>query len=245
MRGLGAAFHRHAAGRLIAAFGAGAALNLAFAPFGLWPLAMLAPAALFALIRGLPPRRAAWTGGAFGVGLFACGTYWLYTSLHGYGGVPIWLTLVLQTCLVVLMAAYSAALCQLANRFWLKPCVTRDWLVLPALWVLLEWLRGWVLTGFPWLSLGYALVDSPLAGWAPVLRVYGVHGPLRWPRRPSPWRRRGRPGRARARWPVPASRRFFSFRSGCRGMHGPTRWSYAAGGRRGAGRCLPGPEMAA
>jgi len=61
-----------------------------------------------------------------------------------------------------------------ANRLWLKPGMTRDWLVLPSLWVLLEWLRGWAFSGFPWLSLGYAFIDSPLAGWAPVLGVYGV-----------------------------------------------------------------------
>jgi apolipoprotein N-acyltransferase len=61
---------------------------------------VLAPAALFALIRGLPPRRAGWTGAAFGVGLFAFGTYWLYTCLHVFGLVPIWLTLVLQAALI-------------------------------------------------------------------------------------------------------------------------------------------------
>ena len=72
------------------------------------------------------------------------------------------------------MALYSAALCYLANRFWLKPGATRDWLVLPVLWVLLEWLRGWLLSGFPWLSLGYAMIDSPLKGWAPLFGVYGV-----------------------------------------------------------------------
>ncbi len=160
--------------RLIAAFAAGAIFNLGFAPFGWWPLALAAPAALFALIRGLPPRRAGWTGAAFGVGLFAFGTYWLYTCLHVFGLVPVWLTLVLQTILVAAMCVYVAALCYVSNRFWLKPGVTRDWLVLPALWVLLEWLRGWLLSGFPWLSTGYALVDSPLAGWAPQFGVYGV-----------------------------------------------------------------------
>jgi apolipoprotein N-acyltransferase len=46
--------------------------------------------------------------------------------------------------------------------------------VLPVLWVLIEWLRGWVLSGFPWLSLGYAMIDSPLKGWAPLFGVYGV-----------------------------------------------------------------------
>jgi apolipoprotein N-acyltransferase len=161
-------------GRLAAAFAAGAALNLAFAPFGWWPIALLAPAALFALIRGVPPRRAGAAGAAFGAGVFAFGTYWLYTCLHVFGLVPVWLTLVLQAVLIALMACYPAALCYLANRFWRKPGATRDWLVLPVLWVLLEWLRGWLLSGFPWLSLGYALIDSPLRGWAPLLGVYGV-----------------------------------------------------------------------
>jgi apolipoprotein N-acyltransferase len=171
---VGAAQQRRNALRLSAAFAAGASLNLAFAPIGWWPLGLLAPAALFALIQGVPPRRAAWVGAAFGMGLFAFGTYWLYTCLHVFGLVPVWLTLVLQCALVGAMSAYPAVLCYAANRWWLKAAATRDWLVLPALWVLLEWLRGWVLSGFPWLSLGYAFIDSPLAGWAPLLGVYGV-----------------------------------------------------------------------
>jgi apolipoprotein N-acyltransferase len=174
LRGPGAALPRPAALRLAAAFAAGAALNLAFAPLSWWPVGLIAPAALFAVIRGLPPHRAAWAGAAFGVGLFAVGTYWLYTCLHVFGLVPLWLTVVLQAALVTIMAAYTAALCFAANRLWLKPGMTRDWLVLPSLWVLLEWLRGWALSGFPWLSLGYAFIDSPLAGWAPLLGVYGV-----------------------------------------------------------------------
>jgi apolipoprotein N-acyltransferase len=136
-------------------------------------MAVAAPAVLFVLIRGLPPRRAAWTGAAFGVGLFAFGTYWLYTCLHVFGLVPIWLTIVLQAALIGAMAVYSAALCYSANRFWRKPGALRA-CVLPALWVMLEWLRGWVLSGFPWLSLGYAMIDSPLKGWAPVFGVYGL-----------------------------------------------------------------------
>jgi len=174
VRSPGAAFQRQALARLVAAFAAGASLDLAFAPFAWWPLGVLAPAVLFTLIRGLPPRRAAWVGAAFGAGLFAFGTYWLYTCLHVFGLAPVWLTVVLQIALIALMSLYSTALCYLANRFWLKPGIARDWLVLPALWVLLEWMRGWVLTGFPWLSLGYAFIDAPLAGWAPLLGVYGV-----------------------------------------------------------------------
>jgi apolipoprotein N-acyltransferase len=172
-RGLSAAVQVQNWWRLSGAFAAGACLNLAFAPFGWWPIAVLAPAALFALIRGLPPRRAGWTGAAFGAGLFAFGTYWLYTCLHVFGLVPIWLTVVLQAALIGAMTVFSAVLCYLANRFWLKPGATRA-CVLAALWLLLEWLRGWVLSGFPWLSLGYAMIDSPLKGWAPLFGVYGV-----------------------------------------------------------------------
>ena len=159
--------------RICAAFVAGALLNLAFAPFGLWPLAILAPAVLFLLLRGSSARAGAWTGAAFGAGLFACGTYWLYTAIHGFGQAPVWLTLFLQAALVAIMAAYPAVLGYVANR-WFATGPLRDWLVLPALWVLLEWLRSWLFSGFPWLGLGYAFIDSPLAGWAPLLGVYGV-----------------------------------------------------------------------
>jgi apolipoprotein N-acyltransferase len=171
-RGPAAALRNPAWWKLAGAFGAGACLNLAFAPFGWWPIAVLAPAALFALIRGLPPRRAFGAGAAFGTGLFAFGTYWLYTCLHVFGLVPVWLTVVLQAALIAAMALYVAALCYLAN--WLEAGATRTWLVLPSLWVLVEWLRGWLLSGFPWLSLGYAMIDSPLKGWAPLFGVYGV-----------------------------------------------------------------------
>ena len=174
LRGAPAALSLQATARLTAAAAAGACMNLGFAPYGWWPIALLSPAALFALIRGLPPRRGMTVGWSFGVGLFGFGTYWLYTCLHVFGLVPIWLTLILQAALVIVMAGYLAALCYFANRFWLKPTVTRDWLVLPVLWVLIEWLRGWLFSGFPWLSTGYALIDSPLAGWAPLFGVYGI-----------------------------------------------------------------------
>jgi apolipoprotein N-acyltransferase len=174
VRGAHPAQWKQVAARPVAALAAGAAFNLGFAPFGWWPAALAAPAVLFALIRGLPPRRAFAVGAAFGVGVLAFGTYWLYTCLHVFGLVPVWLTLLLQTVLVAAMSMYFAVLCYLANRFWLKPGATRDWLVLPALWVLIEWLRGWLLSGLPWLSTGYAMIDSPLAGWAPLFGVYGV-----------------------------------------------------------------------
>lgn len=151
---------------------AGAVLSLAFAPFGIWPLAILAPALLFYLWRGATPVYAAALGFAFGVGCFAAGTYWLYISIVGFGQAPVWLAIGLMLALVAVMALYSALLGYLAARF--LPA-DRPWaalLALPAGWVLLEWVRGWFLSGFGWLSLGYAHTDTWLAGFAPIGGVY-------------------------------------------------------------------------
>jgi len=149
---------------------------LAFAPFGFWPIAILAPAVLFWLWDGVSPRRAASLGFAFGSGTFAAGTYWLYISINGFGKVPAWLALALMVALVALMALYPALLGYLANRFMPSRGAVR-WLVgLPAGWTLLEWVRGWFLSGFGWLSLGYSQTDSWLAGWAPVGGIYTLSG---------------------------------------------------------------------
>lgn len=154
---------------------AGAALPSAFAPLGWWPLSLLAPAVLMALWSlPLSPRRAALLGGLSGVGTFSVGTWWLVISIHGFGQAPLAVALLLLGLLVLVMSAYYAAL-GYALRRWFRPQV--GWgtlLVMPAAWLLAEWLRGWFLSGFPWLSLGYAHTDSPLAGFAPLLGVYGV-----------------------------------------------------------------------
>lgn len=150
------------------ALGAGATLALAFAPFGYWPLAILSPALLFFLWQDQTPRVAALIGFVFGVGTFGAGTYWLYISIHGFGQAPVWLALSLMAALVAIMACYSAALGYAASR-WLPTRGMWRWLVgLPAGWVLLEWVRGWFLSGFGWLSLGYSQTDSWLVAYAPV-----------------------------------------------------------------------------
>ncbi len=157
---------------------AGALLACAFAPLGLWPLAVLCPAVLMWLWEGCSARRAAWSGFCFGGGTFALGTWWLYISIHGFGGAPIWLTAVLVLALVGIMAAYYALLGLLATRWLPASGPWRFLLGLPALWLLIEWWRGWFLSGFPWLSLGYSQTDTVLRGFAPIVGVYGISGVL-------------------------------------------------------------------
>ena len=164
--------------RTLLAFAAGALLATAFAPLSLWPLAILCPAILMWLWQGASPREAARLGFCFNFATFSAGTYWLYISIHGFGGAPVWLALSLMLGLVVIMGAYHAALGYAAAR-WLPARGAVRWLLaLPAAWLLIEWWRGWFLSGFSWLSLGYSQTDTYLAGLAPVTGVYGISAAL-------------------------------------------------------------------
>jgi apolipoprotein N-acyltransferase len=153
---------------------AGAILPLAFAPLSAYPLALAAPALLFLLIDGQRPGFAARCGFAFGFGMFVFGTYWLYISVHHFGKAPLYIALPVMMSLIAVMAAWYSLLAWVCAR-WLTGSASTRWLLSwPAAWVIGEWLRGWVGSGFPWLSLGYSQVDSPLAGFAPLAGVYGV-----------------------------------------------------------------------
>ncbi|MEO8333134.1 MAG: apolipoprotein N-acyltransferase [Gallionella sp.] len=153
---------------------AGAVCVSGFAPLGIFPVPVLALAVLFSLMqRADSPREAAWLGFVFGLGLFSAGISWIYVALHDYGDMPMLLavsaTLLFAAFISLLpaLAGYAQAHIPAADR--LRPV-----LVMPATWVLAEWLRGTLFTGFPWLTLGYAHSDSPLAGYAPLFGVYGV-----------------------------------------------------------------------
>jgi apolipoprotein N-acyltransferase len=121
-----------------------------------------------------PPREAAWTGFWFSFGTFLAGTYWLYVSVHVLGKAPVWMTLGVMLGLIGIMALYNALIGYVAAR-WLPRGGAWRWLVgLPALWVVIEWWRGWFLSGFSWLSLGYSQTDTWLGRLAPILGVYGI-----------------------------------------------------------------------
>jgi len=167
---------------LAGAFAAGLLCVFGFAPFGVFVVPVLALAVLFALwSRADRPSAAAWLGFAFGLGLFVAGIGWIYVALHDYGGMPLPLALPAT----LLFAAFIALFPALAGYAQARFCEThgarspifdgiRMVLVMPAAWVLIEWLRGTIFTGFPWLAMGYAHSDSPLAGYAPLFGVYGV-----------------------------------------------------------------------
>ncbi|MFZ1642149.1 MAG: apolipoprotein N-acyltransferase [Candidatus Contendobacter sp.] len=156
------------------AFLAGILLSLAFAPFGVWPLAILAPVVLLWSWDNAAPRRAAVRGGLFGVGAYGFGIYWIFISLHDYGNAPAPFAALATFAVVLLMALYLAVLGGLIARWGPPPGPARWLLAIPALWTLLDWVRSWLFTGFPWLAIGYSQTDAPLGDLAPYLGVFGV-----------------------------------------------------------------------
>ena len=151
----------------------GGLATLGFPPFDLKFLPLLSFALLFAAVAGDSWKRAAKIGWLFGFAHYASGTYWVYISTHVYGGAPLWLGLLLAILLFAYMACYPALALGLAARLRLFESAW-GYAAVPALWLLSELLRGWVFTGFPWLALGYAALDTPLQKFAPLCGVYGL-----------------------------------------------------------------------
>jgi len=165
---------------------AGAAQALTFAP-GPLPDGSLAVVQLLALavaarltLYAPSTRQAFARGWLFSFATYAIGLYWIFISLHRYGGLAAPLAVGGVLALSAFIALFPAAACALAHRYAPLPpeaaprrtlAATLGW---AGAWALFEWLRAVVLTGFPWLNVGYAQVDGPLAGWAPVLGVHGM-----------------------------------------------------------------------
>lgn len=158
----------------LAIFLIGSSLTLAFAPFNIWLFAIVCPTLLLLFWENISPKRAFFRGAVFGLGFFSSGVSWVYVSLHDYGQANPWLAGILTFLMIVVLLFYIALSGYLLNYFFPKKNISRYLLAFPSLWVLGEWFRGWVFTGFPWLFLGYSQLETPLAGLAPVISVFGI-----------------------------------------------------------------------
>ena len=161
-----ARLHQGWCGQLLAIL-AGTLVTLSLAPFNMWICGLLSVVLIAWLLHGLSPRQAALRGWFYGLGLFGSGTSWVYVSIHVYGYAPMPLAIFLTVLFSAGLALFCSITGYLYARF-IRDLPGGDVLGFAAIWTLGEWLRSWLLTGFPWLYLGYAHLDSPLAGWAPV-----------------------------------------------------------------------------
>ena len=169
------AFLLHPASRILLAFLLGAVTVLGYAPYYMFPLPVVTLAGLFYLwSQAASLRTAALTGFAYGLGLLLVGASWVYVSLHDFGSMPAPLAVIATFLFCAIYAAPFAAAGYACA--WLRvPGAIRLGLLAPAAWTLADWARGWLFTGFPWLATGYSQAPaSPLAGYAPVLGIFGV-----------------------------------------------------------------------
>jgi apolipoprotein N-acyltransferase len=160
----------------LAALISGALVPLAFAPVDIFPLVFFSIALLFFLFESTESlSRVFLRGYLFGIGYFGFGVTWVSISMVRFGGMSFILSVALTALLVIVLAFYIGGIGYLSRKFFSKASsLTHLLLIFPALWVLLEWVRGWLFTGFPWIDIGYSQVLSPLSSWFPVVVVYGV-----------------------------------------------------------------------
>ena len=156
------------------AFCAGMVLTLSFAPYDIFPFAILALMFLIMLWEQCTPVRAWLRGFLFGLGYFGTGIYWVFISIHTYGDAPLAFAFIVTLGLIVILSFFPAFTGYLLNRYFNNMGVIKTLCAFPAIWIFLEWLRSFLFSGFPWLLVGYSQTNSPLKGFAPLLSVYGV-----------------------------------------------------------------------
>lgn len=152
----------------------GALLTTAFAPFYGWPVAMLAVMVLAWQQQLCSTKRAALLGYVFGFGFFSTSVSWVYISIHVYGNTNIFFSALLTLAFVAILACFVGIQGLLLGFLFPRASTVKLLVGFPSTWVISEWLRSWVLTGFPWVLLGYSQTNSPLKGLAPLIGVYGV-----------------------------------------------------------------------
>ncbi len=152
------------------AFLLGAFAVLGFAPFYIFPTTIISLIGIVYLWKKSPTAKASLAlGFQFGLGLYTVGIYWIYISLHDFGGMPWWFAGFCTFCLCAFMALFPALVGYFSKRIGYLSISTA------VLWGLSDWVRSWIFTGFPWLTIGYSQTPhSPLAGYMPIIGVYGV-----------------------------------------------------------------------
>lgn len=162
--------------RLVLAFILGASTALSFAPYSLWIIYPIAMALALWLSSSLAPKASFFHWLSFGFGCFAVGISWVHVSMDTFGGLPLAASVGLMALLALYLALYPALTG--LGLAWLTrtntPSLWRNLLLFPALWVLTEWARGWVMTGFPWIWAGYSQTQGPLKELASIIGALGL-----------------------------------------------------------------------
>lgn len=163
-------------GQLFIASLLGAIQVFAFAPFQQWWVLYPSFVGLFLLLKQvhLQQHKLFLVSFVFNLSMFIATIHWIYVSMDLFGGMPIFLSVVLIVVLCAYLALFPSLALWITFKIKTNSMVIKLLLILPSTWLIMDFLRGWVLTGFPWAYLGYSHIDTPFIGFAPILGVQGV-----------------------------------------------------------------------
>ncbi|UDG80079.1 apolipoprotein N-acyltransferase [Candidatus Steffania adelgidicola] len=149
--------------------------TLAFSPYDFWPAAIISLVGLLMVITfHCSSREAAWLGFLWGFSLFGTGINWIYVSIVKFSDLPHLVNIGLIALLVTYLALYPMLFSTILVKLWPHSNLCRLVLGAPTVWLITDFLRGWVFTGFPWLEFGYSQIDGPLKGIAPIFGVQAI-----------------------------------------------------------------------
>lgn len=154
----------------------GALQVFAFAPFSQWWILYPSFVGLFLLLKTLHKTNKHFfiVIFAFNLAMFLATIYWVYFSMALYGGMPVPVSILLLVILCAYLAIFPTIALWASTRLVNVSDKIRYLLAIPVFWLVMDWFRGYFLTGFPWAYLGYSHVDTPLVGFAPVVGVEGI-----------------------------------------------------------------------
>lgn len=158
----------------LSSFIAGAIFPLAFAPLGIYQFAVISFLLLLFTWETATPKQTFLQGLYYGLGAFGVGVSWVYISIHDYGNTNFILSGIITALFVLILSLFPAFAGYCLNHFFPQNKTTKWIIAFPTLWVLFEWIRSWLFTGFPWLLAGYSQTNSLLHNYAPIIGIYGV-----------------------------------------------------------------------
>lgn len=166
----------HIFGQLFIAMILGGIQVFAFSPFDLWWIIYPSFVGFFLLLQQVEKTTRSYflISFIFSLSMFVTTLHWIYVSMDLFGGMPAIISALLIVLLCAYLALYPTLALWVSYRFFRLANSLHYLLLIPILWLISDWIRGWVLTGFPWAYLGYSHADTYLAGFAPVLGVQGM-----------------------------------------------------------------------